>query len=69
MSFKYLLPTIPCPQCGGEMKLTYHPRYWALYKCEACKTYVDWDSDWVVKSNPELAEAAKKIDAKIRGRK
>jgi ssDNA-binding Zn-finger/Zn-ribbon topoisomerase 1 len=66
MSFKHLLPTIPCPQCGGEMRLIYHPRYWALYKCEPCNTHVDWDSDWVVKSSPELTEAAKRIDAKIR---
>jgi hypothetical protein len=51
------------------MGLIYHPRYWALYRCEACNTYVDWDSDWVVKSNPELTEAAKKIDTKIRRRK
>jgi ssDNA-binding Zn-finger/Zn-ribbon topoisomerase 1 len=69
MSFKYLVQTVPCPKCGGEMHLVYHPRYWALYKCEVCNTYVDWDSDWVVKSNPELTEASKKIDAKIRGRK
>jgi ssDNA-binding Zn-finger/Zn-ribbon topoisomerase 1 len=66
MSFKHLLQTIPCPQCGGEMGLTYHPRYWALYKCAVCNTYVDWDSDWVVKSNPELTETAKRIDTKIR---